>query len=258
VVDFDRALHPTMNAWAHLPDDDLAAKASDMARPIEKRMLAAWLLAGTKRFWNVNVPTDNDRPRWSLMRLMIQSGMPLVLYWLADRAATRGGDCMFVSFLPIWQLLREAENQPLELRRGDLPPDPGVGPLLACAYDMHTREGKMALGRLATVPAVTDLLAAIADDELRAAALYATVFAVEGGRLDLRVSMPALDAVHFAAIQHELTYFGVAGADAQAGLMSAVSQNLGVLNRHRQRIAGERFPAMVENPTPPAASLIGP
>lgn len=140
------------------------------------------------------------------------------------------------------------KHERLELRRGDLPSDPGVGLLLASAYDMHTREGKMAIGRLATAPSLADRLAMIKNADDREAALHGAVFAVEGGRLDYRVSLPALDDIHFAAIRRELTYFGVEGADAQAALMSGVRQNLDRRNRHRQQIAGERFPAMIGNP----------
>ena len=74
--------------------------------------------------------------------------MPLILYYIADRAAIRGGDCMFVSLLPLWQML-DAEDGCLQLRRGTVPRDPGIGEYLAAAYDMHTRDGRNALRRFA-------------------------------------------------------------------------------------------------------------
>ena len=236
VVDFNRALHPTMREWARLPDTDLAGKAADMGRRAEERMLAAWLLAGTKRYWNVNVPTDNDRPRGSLMRLMVESRMPLLLYWLADRAATRGGDCLFVSVLPIWQLLRD-ERAELELRSNQPTSGPNLDGLLMAAYDMHTREGQAALRRLAGVPSVADILARIQNPEDRLPALFAGVFIVEGGQLALRVSTPKIDQLHFGAIHTELDFLGLAQLHDRCALLQAIADNLGALNGYRLDVA---------------------
>lgn len=252
LVDLNRDLHPTIPDWERLPDEALVASATDTGRPVEERMLAAWLLAGTKRYRGANLPPSNDRTRWRLMRLMVQSEMPLILYWLADRAAIRGADAMFIAFLPIWQMLRDTEDEVRLLSR-ELPRDPGVGGLLACAYDMYTREGRMALSRFQQHPPVEAALRPARPEE-RTSLLHAAVFVAEGGQLNLRVSLPGLDAVHHRAVGCELTYFGMPGVAAQTELISTVRREIGVLNRYRRHLAGERFPPTLVTPEPARAA----
>ncbi|WGU40935.1 hypothetical protein [Phenylobacterium sp. NIBR 498073] len=254
VVDFNRALHPTMDEWKFLSDSDLTTLATDLVQPVERRMLAAWLLAGTKRYWNVNVPTDNARPRWSLMKVMADSGMPLIFYWLADRAATRGGGCMFVSFLPLWQIFQGATRE-IELRSNSLPNQERIGPLLSAAYDMHTREGRAALQMLARTPGVGSVLAP-APPEARLSALFAAVFAVEGGLLNLRLSLPEFDRVHFEATTVELAYYGLTASSQAQALVHAAGSHLQRLHHLRLSVlqAVDRT-AQVSGPT--AAPLAG-
>ena len=254
VVDFYRALHPTMDEWKFLSDSDLTTLATDLVQPVERRMLAAWLLAGTKRYWNVNVPTDNARPRWSLMKVMADSGMPLIFYWLADRAATRGGGCMFVSFLPLWQIFQGATRE-IELRSNSLPNQERIGPLLSAAYDMHTREGRAALQMLARTPGVGSVLAP-APPEARLSALFAAVFAVEGGLLNLRLSLPEFDRVHFEATTVELAYYGLTASSQAQALVHAAGSHLQRLHHLRLSVlqAVDRT-AQVSGPT--AAPLAG-
>ena len=231
-VDFDRSLHPVTQEWGRLSDDDLAQKAADLSRPVQERMAAAWSLAGTKRFPNTNAPEWNDRPRWSLMSLMARSGMPLILYYIADRAAVRGGGCMFVSILPIWQVL-QAEIETLSVVEDDLPDDPGIGPFLACAYDMHTREGQAAIRRLMHEPEVASALSAIPNPGDRLAALFEAVFFVEGGLLDCRSSTPSLARLQQDAQDAVLAYFGLATRVAQDQLLRAVHVAREALQRYR-------------------------
>lgn len=205
-------------------------------------MLAAWLLAGTKRYWNLNVPASNDRPRWSLMRLMIESRMPLILYYIADRAAIRGGDCMFVSLLPLWQML-EAGDDPLQLRRGSMPNDPGIGPLLVCAYDMHTRDGRTALRHFAGLPAVASAIDCNLSPEDRFSALCAAVFAVEGGVLNARISSPKIDRIHLRAVEVEHQYYGLLSGDERRTLMRAVRENLSALHDFRREAVASVRPS---------------
>lgn len=268
VVDYDRNIHPLMRDWTHRPDADLAGKATDLSRPVEERMLAAWLLAGTKRYWNLNVPTSNDRPRWSLMRLMIEGRMPLILYYIADRAAIRGGDCMFVALLPLWQML-EAGDDPLQLRQGSMPNDPGIGPLLACAYDMHTRDGRTALQHFAGRPVVASAIDCNLSPEDRFSALCAAVFAVEGGVLNARISSPEIDRIHVRAVEVEHQYYGLRSDDERRALMRAVQENLSALHDVRREVVASIRPSETiecvgiqphnatirELPSPPTAQL---
>jgi hypothetical protein len=233
LVDYDCSLQPTMTDWAHLADANLSRKAADMALPIEQRMMAAWLLAGTKQFKGMNLPPDNDRPRWSLMRLMAESRMPLILYYIADRAAIRGGESMFVSLLPIWQIIERLDDEGFTVRTNVIPEGPSFGPILAAAYDMYTREGRQALRRFADLPAIASALAPIIDSKQRFVALCDALFTVEGGKLDRHISSDGLDDLHVTAIHLDLEYLGLPDRTDQAQLFKAIRSNLEALNGFR-------------------------
>ncbi|WP_269715637.1 hypothetical protein [Caulobacter sp. NIBR2454] len=250
IVDFDRSLHPKMDAWSRLSDEVLAANASDMGSTTQDRMLATWLLAGTKRYWNVNVPVDNDRPRSSLMRLMVEQQMPLLLYWIADRAAVRGGDCLFVSLLPVWQILRDGPVR-FELRSSEPKREEHNG-FLAAAFDMHTREGQSALRAFVHHPPVAAALDAVPPCDRRAL-LFVATFLAEGGRLNLRLSCPEMDALHLTAMTTELAYFGSTSLKHQVALLGVVERNIDVLNQMRVNASkrGEATGAYLAGSPPP-------
>lgn len=239
VVDFDRERHSEMAMLASWPDEALADAATDLERPVAGRMAATWMLAGTKRFPNLNAPDWNDRPRAPLMSLMVRAGMPLVLCYLADRAAIRGGGCMHASLLPMWQMIQADEDE-LRFIAGDLPDDPGIGRLLSCSYDMHTRPGQVAIKRLMSVPVVASALDTVAPTH-RKAATFEAVFAVEGGKLARRVSSPQIDALAADIDDLVLAYNGVGAAEERQALLRAVTQSLPELHRLRREIVlGER------------------
>lgn len=233
-VDFDRARHSEMEALAAWSDEALADAATDLGRPVVDRMAATWMLAGTKRFPNLNAPSWNDRPRGRLMSLMVRAGMPLVLCYLADRAAIRGGGCMHASLLPMWQMIQASEDQ-LRFVPGDLPDDPGLGPLLSCSYDMHTRPGQAAIKRLMSVPVVADALARVSPAD-RKATMFEAVFAVEGGKLARRASSPQLDALADGIDDLVLAYSGVGTVEERQALLAATAQSLPELHRFRREI----------------------
>lgn len=238
-VDFDRARHPEMETLAAWSDEALADAAIDLERSVVDRMAATWMLAGTKRFPNLHAPSWNDRPRGRLMSLMVRAGMPLVLCYLADRAAIRGGGCMHASLLPMWQMIQADEDQ-LRFVPGDLPDDPGLGQLLSCSYDMHTRPGQAAIKRLMSVPVVADALARVSPAD-RKATMFEAVFAVEGGKLASRASSPQLDALADGIDGLVLAYSGVDTVEERQALLAATAQSLPELHRFRREIVvGER------------------
>jgi hypothetical protein len=233
-VDFDRNRQQQTEAMAGWRDNDLAAWALDLDRPLVDRMASAWMIAGTKRFPNLNAPDWNERPRDRLMSLMVRSGMPLVLCYIADRAAIRGGGCMHAALLPMWQVLQQDEAQ-LRFLPGELPEDPGIGQLLSCSYDMHTRPGQCAIKRLMSVPAVADTLAGVSPAD-RKAAMFESVFAVEGGKLSSRASSPQLDALADGIDDLVLAYSGVGTVEERQALLAATAKSLPELHRFRREI----------------------
>lgn len=240
LVSYDRSLRPTMQEWAALPDDSLAEKALNLSLSISHRMMAAWLLAGTKRFVGLSLPKDNDRQRAPIMKVMARSEMPLALYYVADRAAMRIGDGMFVSLLPVWQCLQATEE--LDVLWNPLPPAPMIGPVLATAIDCHTRGGRVALKRFSELPEIARSLEAVVNPAHRLEALWAATFAAEGGKLNLRVSCELLTQVHMSAVSVELEYFGLRSLKHQCGLLQAIWANIDKLNEIRREVLGAMHP----------------
>lgn len=238
-VDFDRDRHKQTEAMASWQDADLAAWALDLERPLVDRMAATWMLAGTKRFPNLNAPEWNERPRDRLMSLMVASGMPLVLCYIADRAAIRGGGCMHAALLPMWQIIQQDEAK-LRFLPGELPDDPGIGQLLSSAYDMHTRQGQAAIIRLMALPEIAEALAQVSPSDRRGA-MFEAVFAVEGGRLSSRVSSPQLDSLAVYVDDLVLAHSGVRTLNERRRLLTATAEALPELHRLRREIVlGER------------------
>jgi len=238
-VDFDKERHEQTEAMAAWRDDDLAAWALDLDKHLVDRMAATWMLAGTKRFPNLNAPERNERPRDRLMSLMVRSGMPLVLCYIADRAAIRGGGCMHAALLPMWQVIQQDEAE-LRFVPGELPDDPGIGQLLSCAYDMHTRQGQAAIARFMALPAISEALAKVAPGDRRGA-MFEAVFAVEGGRLSSRVSSPQLDALTLYVDDLVLAYSGLRTLEERKALLLAIADALPELNSFRREIVlGQR------------------
>lgn len=233
-VDFDRDRHQRTEAMAAWPDDKLAAWAIDLDRPLVDRMASAWMLAGTKRFPNLNAPDWNERPRDRLMSLMVRSGMPLVLCYIADRAAVRGAGCMHAALLMMWQMIQRDEAE-LRFLPGELPDDPGVGQLLSCAYDMHTRQGQAAITRMMALPDVSKALAQVAPADRRGT-MFEAVFAVEGGRLSSRVSSPQLDSLKAHVDDLVLAYSGLRTLEERKALLTATTEALPDLHRLRREI----------------------
>lgn len=238
-VDFDKDRHQHTEAMAAWRDEDLAAWALDLDRPLVDRMAATWMLAGTKRFPNLNAPDWNERSRDRLMSLMVGSGMPLGLCYIADRAAIRGGGCMHAALLPLWQVIQQDEAE-LRFMPGELPEDPAIGQFLSCAYDMHTRQGQAAILRLMALPEISKALAQVTP-AARRGAMFEAVFAVEGGKLSIRVSSPQLDSLTLYVDELVLAYSGVRTHEERRALLTATAQALPELHRLRREIvSGER------------------
>ncbi len=157
--------------------------------------------------------------------------MPLLVYWLADRAATRGGDCLFVNVLPTWQIMRAGGLERLELRSNSLSDGIEIDGLPKAAFDVHTREGKSAIQKLLAEP---DVAGALPHEGARFETLCAAVFIVEGSRLSLRVSAPGLDDLRLGATLVELAYFGLSDDASRSRLLRTAVKALPTLRQARR------------------------
>lgn len=198
-------------------------------------MLGLWLLAGTHRFQGVTMPRENVRPRQPLMAHLASSGMPLIFYYIADRAAARLSDAMFVSLLPIWKIVSRAPK--FSVSQARLSTSPAIGAFAAEAYDLHTRAGKAALAQLykqsKEISAGLDHLS----PSQRRRALEFGLFVVEGRSAELQLATPETTRVANQACFRELAYCGVHEAAQQEDLLARINRSLPQLHILRAEVA---------------------
>ncbi len=235
IVDYNLEMTSEKQTLQSCSDEQLTNAASDISRPPASRMAAAWTLAGTSRFTGASMPTGGRRSRAPLMRIMAESRMPLILYYVADRSASRLSDAMFASVLLIWQSLREEPH--LEVLASRLPNFTVVNGFPAAAFDAHTRPGRKALNRLLTESlAISTILKDLAPTQQKIAISHA-VFIAEGGCLDHWVTYPFASDVRCNARYHELAFAGLNTAAQQEALLGAVRDNAALLNSLREDVA---------------------
>lgn len=233
-VDFSRELTREKEAWADLSNQELISRMQDSELDWGRRTMAAWLLAGTKKFGGMTMPQTNDRPRQNLMRVYAQSDMPLIMYYLAEMAARRCNENLFISMYAMNEMLRGAID--CTVRQFQVPPVRKLGHLLSAAYDMHTREGKIALGKFVKeCSAVNQFLKPIPEREMRDLLIGCGVFCAEGGVLERRPSSPEIDAVYRMAHHNELDYPGLPG-EQHAAFLKAIVDNIEELNECRKKV----------------------
>lgn len=234
IADYDRTLNPIKAAFDKLSPDELAAVIENRTIPLAHRIIAAWLLAGSARFTGSTIPKVS-RPKSEFLKLIARARLPLAFYYIADRTAGRLGEAMFISMLFIWEML-SAEPQLLTrqhiLAEGEL-----ISGFPAASFDMHTREGRLALSRFAReCQPVARLLGRLGSAQRDTAARHA-LFIVEGGQLKEQVRCAATDEIEAEAHRMELAYSGLSDTVQQSRLLRAVWDNLAFLNRLRRAIA---------------------
>lgn len=218
----------------------LSARPSELERLLcssdpTSQMLAACNLAGCPVTPAGTAPVGGKQARLRLMRSLVNAGTPLLLYYIADRAAGRLREAMFASVLPLWKsLTREPE---LTITKRQITYSPYIGWFAAEAFDLHTRSGKVALRRFARecVP-ISQLISHLPSGRALTAVEYA-VFIAEGGLLDREVSYPFSAQVNCEAHHWELAYAGAAKQGLQDALLSAVGENLTMLYELRRFVA---------------------
>ena len=232
IVDFDKSL--PKEEWGKLTSPELAAIVEDQARPISERACATWLMAGTKKFWGESMPKENDRPATPLFQLMVKRGMSRAMLYAAAKIASRLTEGMFVSLLLIDEWLQKTKR--MTTKAFDLPAMPKVGKLLGAAYDMHTREGRVAIGKFKKEN--QELLAPFLDlcpPETKDLQMWFGLFLAEGGMLNRRVVYENQELLWKQVHEVELAYPGLP-AKLHEPFLQMLRANLGKLNECREKV----------------------
>jgi hypothetical protein len=112
---------------------------------------------------------------------MVDRGLPRVLLYLAHKAVSRLREDMFVSLLFMHEMLRRSQEVSLHAPSTFEPVK--IGNLLCAAYDMHTRDGLLALRRFGSEVAAVRRFVVMVPDEERKRLIGFGVFLAEGARL---------------------------------------------------------------------------
>jgi len=233
VVDYNRGLNGLKKQLAASPVGELRKRAEDRSCPYAERMAAAWMVAGTARFRGTTMPAVS-RPRTEIMSEMAGSRMPLVLYYVADRAAARLSDAMFVSTLLVWEML--ASEPEIVAEQTELPDTAVIAGFPAAAFDLHTYEGRAALSRFGRECLPLAKMLRSITPTLRDTAVRHGVFIAEGGRLGERLRFFEADDIEQQAHKHELSFAGLLEPARQLEFIDVILANLPVLNSMRRLI----------------------
>ena len=198
-----------------------------------ERMVALWAMAGTKKYWGHNMPKV-DRPPEGVFTLMVKQGLPRAMLYGAARTASRLSEAFWVSFyfaheqLAATPIMQVIDDPMLEYTK--------VGKLLGASYDMHTREGKQAIGKFShsckDVAMFKPFLTKGGDWQTL---VSEAVFAVEGGRLRHRAVYGNSEWIKDRSWNGILKHFGLP-ASQHNDFLAAVESNVPYLNKIRESI----------------------
>jgi len=237
IADYDRTLDPLKRRMAKAEPAGLASAASDRTAPLASRMIAGWLLAGSTRFRGTTIPMI-ARDRRHFMRLLVIERVPLMFYYTADRAAARLSDAMFVSMLPIAEMV--APDPSITISRTRLTDAPTIAGYPAAAFDLHTYEGRLAIGRFGREYMPVAKIVGALSPSMRDTAVRHAVFIAEGGRLAERVEFEGSKIVERQAHAAELAFAGIMHEEQKDRLLHEILYGMPTLHQMRAEL-GKRL-----------------
>lgn len=227
IADYDRSLDPLKVRLVKAGDQQLREIAETKDASYAERMVAAWLLAGTSRFRGANMLSVN-RPKTEILKMMAAARMPLILYYIAERASARLSDAMFVSTFLMWEMVAQQPDMVVaERTQFD---SAIIAGFPAEAYDLHTREGRVALSRFGRecLP-LAKMLKAISPGQRDTATRHG-VFIAEGGRQNEQLRFLQANLIEKQAHAVELAFAGLTDAGQRSEFLSIIAAHNGELN----------------------------
>jgi len=236
IVDFDNDLADDKAFMATKPNLTLKSIIENEAESIERRMCAAWIMSGTKRYAGETMPPDNDRSASHMFEYMVERGLSRMSLYLAAKTASRLGEAMWISFLFWDEWLRKTKSMMI-ISDGNMPEMPKVGKLLGAAYDMHTREGRVAIGKFKKEygKELQPFFIAVSSTKQIDRLLHLGVFCCEGGRLASRVTFRNSEELQKQTLITEIGSTGLP-VSLHAAFMEKLTSMLPQLNICREQV----------------------
>jgi hypothetical protein len=201
-------LHPSLKKqrthFLDFNEGQLCEIVADADRDIAERTLAAWLIAGTKRFPAFSLP-EVDGSFSVLLDVYRHLGVPDHVLEMARMGSTRTQEGHPLTLPLVW-LAADASSA---IEPVGLPPSSIIHGWPAEAYDMHTRPGRRALSLFTErSDTLRTLMARHLSPKDHADFLGSLVFRSEGHLVDRRIVYPGSQALLTRAEAAHLTYSG--------------------------------------------------
>lgn len=204
-------LHPDLarqrSGFLDLSGYQLCEVLADRDRAIGERVLAAWMITGTKRFPAFSLP-ECDGSFSELLTVYDAIGVPPDVLKVARYGSTRTNEGHPLTIPLIW-LLSNQEESGYRLETADLPKTRLIAGWPEYAFDMHTRAGKVALRLFGyRCAALQRLLMENLPTEQWQDFIGSLLFRAEGEVVDRRQVFSATEAIRRDAEVAHLTYQG--------------------------------------------------
>lgn len=202
-------LHPRWvsqrTAFLDLTEHQLSDIVADRARHLVERTLAAWLIAGTRRFPAYSLP-EVEGSFAALLDIYRHIGVPEYVLEVARLGSTRTQEGHPFTLPLVWLA---ASTGPMSVDQTDLPEPVLIRGWPDYAFDMHCRLGKQALKLFSDrCTAIRQIMQRHLPLSAHADLVGHLVFRFEGHVVDRRLSYPGAGTIlHDAEIAH-LTYSG--------------------------------------------------
>lgn len=231
ISDYNRELDK--EPLALLTDDELKAMAVDNNHGLDMQMTAATMLAGQSGYPGESFPPNKRSPH-SLPAFLVEQKLSRMSVYASLKARSRTQVPMWPGFLYIDRWLSETTSVTVDASAK--PSMTKVGLLLGAAYDMHTREGKAAIGKFRKEN--TEVLGKYlshAKPGMESMMLYLGLFVAEGGVLNEKLVYDNVTSLRSHSQLVELSHSGLP-PELHDDFIAALVENLPELNSCREKV----------------------
>ena len=228
-----------MNALKTATQEELSDFALSERNTTSFRTCSAWLLAGTDRFENKQLPLRSGS-REKFCAIVSQMKIPGIVKYISMRGMTACRYPMSLVYPFLWQMKQKSLY--INVERTVFPTGRDyIGGLPSESWDQYVREGKKSFAYFSKAcEPVNEWLAAkgITSSDARVAAIGAAVFIMEGALLDRRLSFEGASEIYELEEKYDYENVGLSLDDGRT-LVGMIEANSDILRQSRIRVVVE-------------------